>query len=206
MLQVQVTDAGEYGILANGDVSLHLEGSTFSHCGDGLRLLHGAMATVEGCAFVDNRLYGVAALSGSSVSGSGNEFGGNGCDLIGEVAPGVRTPLRAAELEEVLFPSPEFTSLQEALDALLPRGKLILSQGVQTAGAVINKPVVIQGLPGVLSAPHPDLPALSVVPGGELLLAGVEIRGGAFGLVVAGAASARLAEARVIGSSVGIAL
>ena len=209
LIRVRVTDSGEYGVLAKGTVSLHADGSTFSRCGDGLRLLSGAAAALEGCLFSDNRFHGVAALSGSVVTGRGNEFCGNGCDLLGNVAPGVRVPSREGSEVEVLYPSPAFPSLQEAIDALLPGGTLVLSGGLQTAGVVVAKPITVRASSDdgcVLIAPAVELPVISVVPGGELYLEDVELRGGTFGLIAAGESSVQLIGVRVAGSKVGIEL
>jgi hypothetical protein len=209
LIRVRVTDSGEYGVLAKGTVSLHADGSTFSRCGDGLRLLSGATAALEGCLFSDNRFHGVAALSGSVVTGRGNEFCGNGCDLLGNVALGVRKPLREASEGEVCYPSPTFATLQEAIDALLPGGTLVLSGGLQTAGVVVAKPITVRATSAdgcVLIAPAAELPVISVVPGGELYLEDVELRGGTFGLIAAGESSVQLTGMRVAGSKVGIEL
>lgn len=117
--------------------------------------------------------------------------------------------MREARLEEAHYPAPGLETLQEAVDALLPGGTLFISGGVQTAGCVIEKPVTIVGQSpelSALSAPSPDLPAISVVPGGELSLEGVELRGGAFGVMASGTGSADLAGVRASGGKIGIAL
>jgi len=78
-----------------------------------------------------------------SVTRTGNSFVGNLLDLSGDIDPALRPPTRNAYAEAILFPSFEYESLQEAVDALLPGGVLILDEDVWADSAVVDKPLYI---------------------------------------------------------------
>ena len=68
---------------------------------------------------------------------------GNGVDLFGNVISGLRNPLMESVEMEVILPHAAFPSLQHAVDALLPGGRLILGDGSYAGGVTIGRDVSI---------------------------------------------------------------
>jgi nitrous oxidase accessory protein NosD len=204
--QVKIESAGEYGIFAKGTVNITMEECEITGCGDGLHLAGQVTAQVTGSRFRGNRAYGIAAWGNSRVTGAGNEFSGNGCDLLGDVATGVRQPLSPASEEVITSPDPRFPTLQAALDALLPGGTLVLAAS-QTGSVVIEKELTIKASNGArLSATSEEVPVISLVPGAKLSLEGIHLHGGAYGVLVPGSASLNVSGGTVTGCGVGFEL
>ncbi|NOX45126.1 MAG: hypothetical protein GXO72_05290, partial [Caldiserica bacterium] len=201
---VTVYGPNTYAIFAENEAHLLLEGCTISGCTEGLHLTGSATAEVRDSRFVHNSLYGIAAWGGSRVEGRDNEFVDNGCDLLGNVASTVRAPSVEPRYRELTFPDPGFSSLQQAVDALLPGGTLHISPGDYTETVTITKEIAITG-PGARLAPaSPELPCVSVVPGAVFTASGLTVTGGKRGIFSAG--QIELREVTVVSNGIGIEL
>ena len=132
--------------------------------------------TWEGC----ERL-AIWAWRGAMVTGADNIFSGNLVDLAGYADPGLRRPLHRAELLEARYPSPDFSSLQEAVDAVLPGGMVVLAAPV-AEGATLVKDLTLRGVEGL----GPGEAFLSLVGGVEVRVEKVPFSGQGEVLVAAG--------------------
>jgi len=132
-----------YTVVIEEDSQVHISKSTIRNCRDGVTLAGNARLELSGSTIEGVERNGLEAWENSHVAGTGNHFKGNGCDLVGNVPPEIRVPLREPTKEVVLFPSSEYSTLQEAVDALIPGGTLILQGGVYENGVTIDKEVEI---------------------------------------------------------------
>ena len=144
-----------------------------------LELYGAAEAEVKNCTFIGNGIACENRSQYATLTGYGNVMKGNKCDLVGNIAPGFRRSLRPSTAREITFPSPNLSSLQEAVDALKPGGVLLLKPGEYEAGITIGKAITIRSSSGsvVLRAPE-GAPAVSIIQNGELILEDVVIEGG----------------------------
>jgi|Deesub1362A_J573_1020465.scaffolds.fasta_scaffold04077_2 hypothetical protein len=178
----------ERGILVErGKASI--QGSTFQDCGVAVEVLRGGVAAIEGSEFSGNGI-GVAGEHPCHVSGGENRFSDNGLDLLGDVGPGLRTPLREASEGTVRYPGGGHSSLQEAIDALRPGGRLLLTAPVRES-AVVGKDLRIEpAAAGRLACQggdwgEVDTPFLAVVGEAEVWLSRLNVHGLACGPAVA---------------------
>lgn len=167
-----------------------------------------AKADISDCLVEDNAGYGVFSWYRADSSGGGNLFRGNGVDLGGNLSWELRLPLTEPTESEISWPDDRYDSLQEAVDALVAGGKLLLEPGEYTAGLTIGKELVIDGGEGqvALRAKTDVLPVLSLVDGADLHLLGATITGGAEGLLISGTARAVLVGCTVAQNADGINL
>lgn len=177
---------GEYaeGIALRDHASAVIEGCTISGV-NGIDLGNDASATVvdnviEGCEG-----YGIGSFSEGQVQGSGNLMRKNGVDLVGNLPGDLRNPLVEATEEEILYPDARYPSLQEAIDALLPGGRLVLRGGEYAGGLTIGKKIEIVGAEGeevTLTGGSYRAPIISVVGGGKLQVDGLKLTDGGTGV------------------------
>lgn len=153
-----------------------------------------AEAEIRDCIIEENRGFGVLSQHEANVAGSGNRFRGNGVDLGGSVSWRLRMSLRKPVESEITWPDDGYDTLQEAIDALLPGGKLLLEPGEYAAGLTIGKKLAIEAVRGqvTLKGKSDTLPVLSLVDGAELRLSGAALSGGSEGLLISGRAGALL--------------
>ncbi|MGD9840400.1 MAG: right-handed parallel beta-helix repeat-containing protein [Candidatus Bipolaricaulis sp.] len=154
----------------------------------------GVGISVRGAAHAeirDNRIegwtaQGILSLSRIPPSGGGNRMQGNGVDLVGNLPGSLRAPLVAASREEVRFPSRDYATIQEAADALLPGGKLVLAEGIYPAGVTLGKPIRIEaeGIVLLTAKATRESAVVSLVGGADLALTGVAVGYGSEGLVM----------------------
>ncbi len=182
--------------------------STVSANGLGIWVGNQADAEIRDCLIHSNSIYGVFAWHESEVRGQGNEFRDNGIDLVGNLSGTLRRPLSERSETVITWPDKRYASLQEAVDALLPGGKLVLEPGMHMAGLTIGTRVSIEAGDGeaVLRARSEAFPVLSLVDGAELHLQGATLSGGSDGLLVSAGASAVLVACTVSGNLQGISL
>lgn len=154
-----------------------------------------AEAEIRDCQIEENAAFGLLSSYEAVVTGDGNRFRGNGVDLGGNLSWALRMPLREPVESKITWPDDSYDSLQEAVDALVPGGKLLLEPGEYTAGLTIGKELVIEAGGGqvTLKGKSDALPVLSLVDGADLHLSGAVVSGGADGLLISGTARAILA-------------
>ena len=167
-----------------------------------------AEADIRDSLIEDNALYGAFSWSSAEVTGEGNRFRANGVDLGGNLSGALRLPLREPRESVITWPDQRYASLQEAIDALLPGGKLILAPGEHTAALTVAKALTIEADAGQVTLRGTDdaLPVLSLVGGADLHLQGATISGGAEGLLVSADARALIVNSAVSQNGDGISL
>jgi len=196
------------GIRASGSGQAQVSDSVISANRRGIAFLGNAGADIRGCLIRDNSTYGISSWYGGVVDGEGNEFRGNGIDLGGNLSGALRLPLNEPNEIAISWPDDRYASLQEAVDALLPGGKLILGPGTYVAGLTIGTSLLIEASHGqpVLMAKSDALPVLSLVGGAELHVSGLMITGGAEGILVSSDAVAVITECTISGNTDGVSL
>lgn len=130
---------GPPGILVAGAVQAavldcHIYGNF-----DGIRLTGAANVELSGNVIRNNFAYGIYSDAAHEAFGSGNRMSDNGVDLARNVPGALRVPLVAATEGQIVFPDERYPTLQHAVDALLPGGRLILREGGHPAGVTITK-------------------------------------------------------------------
>lgn len=196
------------GIRVRDSAHATVSGSTISGNRRGVGLSGAAEAEITDCLIRDNSGYGVFSWFEAEVKGAGNEFRGNGMDLGGNLAGSLRAPLREPSETEIKWPDDRYASLQEAVDGLLPGGKLVLEPGTYPAGLTIGTEVSLEAGEGdvVLKARSESMPVFSLVDGADLRLSGVIISGGSTGVALSAGARVVLVGCTVSDNSEGINL
>lgn len=162
---------------------------------------------IQHCLIERNLGYGAFSWSGGDVLGEGNRFRENGVDLGGNLSGCLRVPLAEPSETTVIWPDERYASLQEAVDALLPGGVLVMMQGDYTAGLTVGGSLTIETAGAVtLKGKTRSLPVLSLVDGARLRLEGVTLSGGSEGLLISAEARAIIADCNISGNSQGINL
>ena len=185
-----------------------ISGSIISANRRGVGIEGEASAEIRDCRIEQNSGYGIFSRSSQEVAGEGNHLRENGIDLGGNVAGTLRVPLKEPVEAAIIWPDDRYTSLQEAVDALLPGGELLLGPGNYTAGLTIGKELAIKAGDGqaMLIAKSDALPVLSLVDGADLYLTGTTISGGAEGLLISAGARAVLVACTISENTEGINL
>lgn len=129
------------GLVAEAGTQVSVQDTKFTQNGYGCRL-RACRADLRDNLFRGN----VDAIVGrrAEITGDGNVMEENGCDLRGDLPGMLRKPIRSDQLSEVRLPSPEFSTLQEAIDALREDGTLIVTGGQYSAGVTISKNISIR--------------------------------------------------------------
>jgi len=188
---------------------------TISENNDGIHISDAALATIANNEISDNTHSGILALSGwisdfsGRVTGHDNTMRNNGVDLVGNVPGALRTPLESPTEPEIRFPDPRYQSLQSAVDALVPGGRLVLNSGVYEAGITISKQIQITAANGAqvtLQARNETTPGFSLVHDADLRLIGVTVTKGKSGLLLASDAKATIENCTISENEDGIQL
>ncbi len=208
------------GAVARNNARLQVQNSTVSAVRwDGIKLQGTAAGSVVGSALRggrgsgihvggaaqveirDNRIeswiaHGVLGLSPIPPTGDGNRFANNGVDLSGNVPSTLRVPLSLPDQEVVRFPNRDHTTLQQAVDAVRPGGRLILAEGIYTGGITLGKPLWIEseGIVLLTAKSGGESPVLSLIDGADLVMSGVALGYGSEGIVLGGNARAALTD------------
>lgn len=105
------------------------------------------------------------------VTGKGISLSANGTDLCGQLPKELRVPLaQPAQSSVELSCAQDRFALQKAVDSLQPGGRLRL-RGTCPAGAVIDKPVIIEGS----GADSTVIPVLALLAGAEVQLSTLNV-------------------------------
>jgi parallel beta-helix repeat protein len=174
----------------------------------GASLRGAGTARLEDCLVESNEHYGLFSGSSGEVMGGANRFRGNGIDLGGNLSAALRLPLVEPVEAVIDWPDERFESLQEAIDALLPGGRLMLEPGTYATGLTIGTDISLEAAQEgvVLISESGTLPVLSLVDGANLHLAGVTVSGGSTGLSLASGARGVLERCTVTGNTQGLYL
>ena len=172
---------GFYQGFVVGSGRLKLADSLIQDCAFGLVAAPGAGTELSGNTWEGCERLAIWAWPGANITGSGNLFHDNRVDLGGYPDPGLRQPLRQAELPEVRYPSLDFSSLQEAVDAVVPGGTVVLAAPV-AEGVTLAKDLTIRGVEGL----EPCGAILSLTGGAEVRVEEILFSGQGEILVAAG--------------------
>ena len=173
---------------------------------------------------IENNKVGIEARNAiRPIYGRGNIMRNNGIDLVGNLPGTIREPLGEATEHEIIYPNKRFPTLQHAVDALIPGGKLILRNRVYQEGLTIYKPIeLIAQEEGkvILKREDPHVCILSLVGGAKLVMKGLMIAAqmalgaGAEATIescsvsatldLTGTAQAKVVDSSIIGSSVSL--
>ncbi|MBC7169458.1 right-handed parallel beta-helix repeat-containing protein [Candidatus Bipolaricaulota bacterium] len=223
-------ERGWYAVDARDSSQVRLAACTVVDCRwDGIRLSGSSRAQILGCTLIRGRgsgirvtglaqaeishnrieswsTYGIFSLASSPPWGVGNRLAENGVDLAGNLPGEMREPRVVPSLAEAKFPDPRFRNLQEAVDAVLPGGRLVVEAGVHRGGITIGKSIRIEGDGSVLltGCADNDAPVLSLVGGAECELVAISLGYGSEGLMLGADARASLVDCVISDNSEGI--
>lgn len=197
------------GIGLSDSAEVTVEDCTVSGNIRGVELAGMAQAEISNNRLHDNRIAGISSWSSCQARGEGNAMMENGVDLVGNIADMSRLPLAEATEQEVSYPDPRFPSLQHAVDALVPGGRLTVRDGEYFGGVTIGKRLAIVAASGtgpiLTTGSHQRSDGVvSVVGGAELFLQGLALVGGGCGLIAGGDAQAVIVGCGMSGNSFGL--
>jgi parallel beta-helix repeat protein len=212
--QVTITNStlsgNKWGIVLEGSAQATISNSTLSgNEKNGIMLRDSAQATISGNLFTGNRGCGIYSDSSKEVRGEANKMADNGNDLCGNLPGSLRLPLREPTEREITWPDERYKSLQEAVDALWPKGRLRLQAGEHQAGVTIAKELQVEAEEGgkvTLMANGWEAPVLSLVGVAKVELVGLELSNGSEGLLVGADAQATISNSTLSGNRWGILL
>jgi parallel beta-helix repeat protein len=197
------------GIGLSGSAQAKITGSTISeNWGIGILLLDTAQAEITNNLIRGNGWAGIVSSSDGPVTGSKNRMQENGVDLVGNLPAGLRLPLVEATKQEIRLPDPAYPSLQHAVDALLPGGRLILGKGAYVGGVTIEKDLTLEALEGAEARLKGGAAVISLVGAARVKLAGLLLgdRLSAFGLAGGATVQVEISGSTISGNSFGIEL
>ncbi len=195
----------EDGFRLQNSALLEITNSAVSNNLIGFKLWDSAQAVVTGSAISENKAYGVKlwgsaqaemtdnliqgngksgiiSLSNRPVRGGNNTMLKNGVDLLGNLPSGLRIPLMQPIEWEVRLPDPAFPTLQYAVDALLPGGRLILGEGSYIGGVTIGKDLTIEAKEGAQPRIEGGFAVISLLRAARVKMDGLLLRDGWIGL------------------------
>jgi parallel beta-helix repeat protein len=177
---------------------------------NGIQLWNSAQAIISDNLVQNNQGCGILSTSSKEVRGEANKMSDNGNDLCGNLPGSLRLPLREPTEREITWPDERYKSLQEAVDALWPKGRLQLKAGEHQAGVTITKELRVEAEEGgkvTLMAKSEKAPVLSLVGGArEVKMRGVRISKGEVGLSLCANAQVTIFDSAVSGNQGGIKL
>ena len=192
----------EIGINEWGETQATIRDSLVCENATGIALDGSGPSEVKNCTITENSVYGISisgsggsifvennAIKGNAgvgieaytvrvVHGKGNIMFSNAIDLIGNLPGSLREPLEKPTEHEIIYPNKHYSTLQHAVDALLPGGKLILRSGEYEEGLTIYKPIELiaqEKGKAVLKREDPYICVLSLVGGAKLTAFGLKV-------------------------------
>ncbi|MCL0093280.1 right-handed parallel beta-helix repeat-containing protein, partial [Dehalococcoidia bacterium] len=201
-----VSGSQQDGFILRNSAYLEVTDSTISRNErHGINLLNSAHAVVTGSTIRDNQEHGVKlscfahgeitdnlikgngrggiiSLSDRPLTGGNNTMLKNGLDLLGNLPSGLRKPLMEPVEWEIRLPDPAVPTLQHAVDALLPGGRLILGEGSYTGGVTIGKDLTIIAKEGAKPRIEGGFAVISLARAARVKIDGLLLRDGWMGL------------------------
>lgn len=141
------------------------------------------------------------------VEGSNNTMEGNGADLVGNVSSDLRKPLREATEKKIVFTGEKYPTLQHAVDAALPKAKIVMVKGDYEGGITVTKELTIKARDdGEVTVRPRRGHIMSLVEGSNLHLEGIKLAaaGGGMGIYGGGTAKAWIENSIISGNSCGL--
>lgn len=194
------------GIDAGGSSQVIVENCSIVGNGKGVGAWDSSLITLTDNRIKNNERAGVAGNSSQAVQGRGNEIVDNGVPMKGNFSEGLREKLRKPSKERITLPDKDYPTLQHAVDALLPGGKIELKEGEYQGGVLIDKGLTITGKKGKETAIEGGYIGLTLLKDAELTLKNLKVDSEAEGLFLAGDSKAYLHKLTVKGNRTGIVL
>ncbi|MBI1744716.1 right-handed parallel beta-helix repeat-containing protein [Candidatus Acetothermia bacterium] len=146
LTNLQISSNG-IGLTVQDLATVYLSNSQVSaNEGSGLEVEGIGAVEIRESRFLDNSECGIAIWSGKvRVRGTPNEMQGNGADLCGFAPAALRKPLVPQTNQTQLVVPGDYTSLQEAVDAIAPGGMITVAAGTYREGVSIWKPLTLRG-------------------------------------------------------------
>jgi len=156
------------GILDLTPASVHLSALIIEDCqANGITVAGGGETSITDCSIRANGRIGIDVQDEASlVSGTRNEFHGNGADLGGYAPPTLRVPLAPQTTSRTIQVPQHYASLQAAVDAAPEGGTIRIDAGEYTTGLTLWKDVSIVGqgeAETTLAPARADMLALSIL-------------------------------------------
>ena len=135
----------------------------------------------------ENARWGIRAASKSTVEGRGNTVTDNGVDLEGPFPPGFREGLVPQTESMVLTFPGSYATLQDAIDAAPPGGRILVAPGKhEVKTVIITKPLTIEGsiqTPSVFIGQEEKPMFIVSNTEGQVRLVDLVFRGGKYGVL-----------------------
>lgn len=183
----QIFGNGWYGLNVVGEAQVEARGNViFENFRDGVGLEGTPKVTLEENKIYKNRGCGILAQPGVQLQGARNQLRENGADLCKQIPAGLRLPLATAAAPHVTVPD-DHPSLQEAIDAVVPGGEVVIKPGTYRESVTIDKRVTLRAQGEViLQAQSDKATVVSVLPTAEATLEGLTIMSGFIGVMIHG--------------------
>ena len=202
-----IEDNEKDGIFLWGTAWAQITGSTIQgHRWSGIYLSDTTRAQITANFIRGNDGAGIASWSAGSVTGSDNTMTENGVDLVGNLLSNLRVPLMEPTEQEIRLPSPAYPTLQHAVDALLPGGRLVLAEGTYTGGVTIASDLTIEAKEGTKPRIEGGYAVISLVGAARLKMSGLLLTGGRSGLVSGATAQVVITDSTISRNSTAISL
>jgi len=198
------------GVLLWGDSQAAITNCTIAENGYGVSMVGNAEAIIRENLIYNNKVAGISSWYHSIPRGQGNRMWNNGVDLVGNLTSKLRLPLVEATEQEISYPDPRYPTLQHAVDALVPGGRLVVEGDTDVGGITIGKPLTIVAASGtkpIMQAPNPDSNGvISLVDHAAVVLQGMTLNGGRCGVIAGGSVQTTIIGGDISESSYGILL
>lgn len=114
--------------------------------GSGINVYGEGSVAIQRCLFIGNGVYGLTvANDDAEVTGSANRFEGNGADLGRHAPADLRVPLAEQTEREIVRVPEDYTTVQEAIDAVQPGGTVEIGEGEFGEGVTLWKDATLRG-------------------------------------------------------------
>lgn len=175
------------GIWVRDEARARIIHSTISGTGwYGIDVIGSAQAEVKNNIIERNGGCGISAGCCGEVRGEENRMTDNGADLCGNLSGELRIPLAEPMEEQINYPDERYENLQEAVDGLIPGGRLIIEAGEYLAGVTIAKRMTLEAAEEAAvtlkGRSEREAPVLSLIGRAELHLLGLKVTGGGTGI------------------------
>ncbi|MBI1729775.1 right-handed parallel beta-helix repeat-containing protein [Candidatus Acetothermia bacterium] len=196
LTRIQISGNADDGLDVADQAQAHIQASTIESNGDdGIFLDKQAQATIEDNSITSNGGCGVWAIT-PQVSGQNNHMMANGADLCGNTLPALRIPLLpVTQNAQITFPG-NYSSLQEAVDAVADGGTIVVASGSYAGGLTIYKRLSLKGASreNVVLRGSGHAPVISLITGADATIEGMTLTQGRDGLKAAGQAKVTLSQ------------
>ncbi|GEM_PF-5755704 len=146
--RVEIVDSKEQGLYVSRSSRIALRDSRLQANGwGGIFILNEDVSLeIVNTRIVDHPDCGIEILKPIPISGEGNPIYGNRPDLCGYAPPAIRVPRVPETSREVVRVPEDYTSIQDAIDAVAPGGTVSLPAGEFEEALTLWKPLTLKGV------------------------------------------------------------